>query len=58
VWVVILGDVDVVERRQVAGDDPAVLLERDGRPAPLLHGHPLFGKVTEGPPGMRRLLVA
>jgi hypothetical protein len=53
-----LRDVDVVERSQVAGDDPSVLLERVGRPAPFLHGDPLCGQVAERPSGMRRLLVA
>jgi hypothetical protein len=42
-----LGDVDVVERPQVAGDDPAVLLERVRRPAPLLDRDPLCAEVPE-----------
>ena len=52
-----LGDVDAVERRQVAGDDPAVLLERVRRPAPFLHGDPLRGEVAEGSSGRRRIAV-
>ena len=51
-------DVDVVQRPQIAGDDPAVLLERVGRPAPLLHRNPLLGQVAERPPRMRRLQFA
>jgi hypothetical protein len=52
-----LCDVDVVQRPQIAGDDPAVLLERVGRPASFLHGHPLLGEVAEGPARMRRFLL-
>jgi hypothetical protein len=53
-----LRNVDVVERRQIAGDDPAVLLERVRWPASFLHGHPPLGEVAEGNPRMRRLLLA
>jgi hypothetical protein len=53
-----LRNVDLVQRRPVAGDDPAVLLERVWRPPSLLHGHPLLGEVAEGPARMMRLLLA
>jgi hypothetical protein len=43
-----LRDVDVVERSQVAGDDPSVLLERVRRPTTLLHGDQLRGQLAEG----------
>ena len=45
-----LGDVDVVEGSQVAGDDPAALLERVRRPPALLDRDPLGGEVAEGAP--------
>lgn len=43
-----LGDVDVVEGSQVAGDDLAALLERVRRPPALLDRDPLGGEVAEG----------
>jgi hypothetical protein len=53
-----LGDVDVVEGAQIAGDDAAVLLERVRRPAALLDRDPLGGEVAEGPPRVRRGVLA
>jgi len=54
-----LRNVDVVvQRPQIAGDDPAVLLESVGWPATLLHGDPLLGQVAEGPARMRSVLLA
>jgi hypothetical protein len=53
-----LRNVDVVQRPQIAGDDSAVLLERVGSPATLLHGDPLLGQVAEGPARMRSVLPA
>jgi hypothetical protein len=51
-----LRNVDVEERRQVAGHDAAVLLERVRRPAPFLRGDPLRCEVAEG--SSRRRLIA
>jgi hypothetical protein len=53
-----LRNVDVVQRPQIAGDDPAVLLERVGWPATLLHGDRPLGEVAEGPARMRSVLLA
>jgi hypothetical protein len=43
-----LGDVDVMEHPQVAGDDAAVLLERVRGPPTLLDRDPLGAQVSEG----------
>ena len=53
-----LRNVDIMQRPQIAGDDPAVLLERVGWPATLLHGDPLLGQVAECPTRMRSVLLA
>jgi hypothetical protein len=53
-----LRNVDVVQRPQIAGDDPAVLLKRVRRPATLLHRDPLLSQVAEGPVRMRSVLLA
>jgi hypothetical protein len=53
-----LRNVDVVQRPQIAGDDPAVLLERVGWPPALLQGDQLCSEVSEGPTRMRSVLLS
>jgi hypothetical protein len=53
-----LRNVDVVQRTQVAGDNPPVLLQGVGRPAPLLYVKPLRSQVAERASARDRIAVS
>jgi hypothetical protein len=53
-----LRNVDVVQRTQVAGDNPPVLLQSVGRPAPLLYVKPLRSQVAERASARDRIAVS